>query len=119
MFQEDWFMRQIESLVQMVARFVFHKDAIHYTIVDETALSGTDLLFRDVMALLQQGKINEAENLLFERMNPERLPDLEVAVDFYQRLGQMGDRELEAGGFTREEIKSGLDDAIRLFDISF
>ena len=30
MIKQDWLMRQIEMTVQMIARLIFHKDAVEY-----------------------------------------------------------------------------------------
>jgi len=43
---------------------------------------------------------------------------LEIAIDFYDRLNELSDEQLEKGDFTREEIKIGLSDALKLFGIN-
>ena len=39
-------------------------------------------------------------------------------MDFYNRLNKLNDEELEMADFTREEIKSGLEDILKLYNIN-
>ena len=111
-YEKDWFMMQIKMIVQVVAKLFLGKDTEPYKIEDEEHLTEADLLYRDLRALTAVGKINEAENLLFESIVPNREDILTVALDFYASLNLLTDEELEAADFSREEIKSGLEDAI-------
>lgn len=118
MFQQDWVMRQVEMLVQFVARTVFHKDAIDYGITDEANLSQRDLLYKKLKKLIAERKICEAENLLFENLDADDLGYLELALDFYQTINQLSNDELEAHNYTRGEINDGIHEVMRKFDIS-
>ena len=111
-YEKDWFMMQIKMMVQLVTKLFLGKDTDPYKIADEEHLSEADMLYRDLKALTAEGKINEAENLLFESIVPNQEDFLTVALDFYASLNLLSDEELEAHDFSREEIKSGLEDAI-------
>ena len=113
--EKDWFMRQIEMTVQFVAKLVFHKNDIEYEIPDPQQLSGSDRLSLELRELVANGKIGQAEDLLFERMDTGDKRFLELALDFYKRLNDLNDEKLEAGGFTREEINEGLGDVLAAF----
>ena len=39
-------------------------------------------------------------------------------MDFYSRLNKLNDEELEMADFTREEIRAGLEDILKLYNIS-
>ena len=67
MYQQDWILREIENLVAMVARIIFKKDLVKYEIMDVSKYSQADLVYKRILDLLSLGRINEAENLLFER----------------------------------------------------
>jgi hypothetical protein len=43
---------------------------------------------------------------------------VKIALDFYDRLNKLSDGELEIADFSREEIKSGIDDVLKLYNIS-
>jgi len=118
MFQEDWVMRQIRYAIQFIARLLFNKASISYEIVDIYHPTVTDILYSRLSSLVDEGRINEAENLLFESLDPGDTNHLILALDFYSKINEMSDEELEANAFSREEIESGLSDIKAQFGIS-
>lgn len=117
MYHEDWILRQIESLVRMVSRIVFHKDKPEYRIRDKSLYSETDLVYKEILELLKDLRINEAENLLFYSIENSNLDYLRIALDFYDRLNKFNDEDLEKGQFTRKEIKEGLEEVLGIYKI--
>ena len=110
-FENDWIMRQINTLVQFAARVVFKKDAVSYEIEDEDRLTDTDRLYLRLRELLKEGKICEAEDLLFDsRTDTDAY--LALALDFYQRLSKLSDEELEQRNFSRQEIYDGIKETV-------
>ncbi len=65
--------------------------------------------------LVDDGKINEAENYLFEIIRTANLDDFKLAVLFYDYLNSKTDEFLENNDFSREEIKDGIVDASKKF----
>ena len=113
-FENDWIMRQINMLIQFAARVIFHKDSVEYEVPNQANLTGTDDLYLKIQKLLQEGKICEAEDLLFEnRTNTQEY--LTLALDFYQKLSKMSDEELEEHNFSRQEIYDGLKEILFRF----
>lgn len=110
-FENDWIMRQINMLVQFVARVVFKKDTVSYDIEDEDHLTDTDELYQKIQALLKEGKICEAEDLLFDNYTDSK-EYLTLALDFYQTISKMTDDELEQHNFSRQEIYDGLKEVV-------
>ena len=109
---QDWLIRQIQLLLHFIARVIFKKEYIVYTVEDSEATTETDLLYASLMALLKDSDIGGAEDLLFHNFEKDNLRYLELAVDFYQRLNKLSDEELKAGNFSREEIQEGLKDIL-------
>ena len=107
---EDWLMRQIETMVTAVLHVLFHTDRKSENIEMETSLSdAVDSGQREtILAFLQEGKICEAENWLFENLNEDDISRLHTAVYFYSKLNKLSDEYLAAHNFSREEIESGL-----------
>ncbi len=68
--QQEWFFRQIEMMVQFIARALFHHEAIVYEIQDEMQPTQTDELYNRIMFLLAQGELGRAEDLLFAQLDP-------------------------------------------------
>lgn len=91
---------------------------MEYDITDKTNSEATNLLYKELVNLIENLNINQAENLLFEKIETHDIKYLEIAIDFYDRLNELSDEQLEKGDFTREEIKIGLSDALKLFGIN-
>ncbi|HWQ59060.1 MAG TPA: DUF6483 family protein [Clostridia bacterium] len=113
MIRQDWIMRQIEALIQFVARLIFKKDAIAYEIADPQSLGETDLLHRRLLELIAQNDFCAAEDLLHREYASDDEGHILLALDFYQRLNDIDDGRLEAHDFSREEIHDGLRDILR------
>ena len=64
------------------------------------------------------GDIGGAEDLLFAESDPDDRRYLELAVDFYARLNDLTDAQLEAAGFGRDELEEGLRDMAGRFGVS-
>lgn len=120
MFQNDYLMRQIQMMVQFIARMILKRNAeIYRAVPDEYGnFSSEGELYLDLMRKIKQGKINEAENLLFEAIeqNPNNSM-LEIALDFYRTLGEMPDDFLEENNFSKDEVCQGLNDIMRIYHI--
>lgn len=113
MFQQDWVLRQIDILVRMVAKMVFHKDTIRYDIADESNLTNTDTLYIKLRKLIAKRRICEAEDLLYDNLEENNPEYLKLALDFYQTINHLTDEELEANNFSRQEVSDGLNGILR------
>ena len=116
-YHEDWLMRQIEAMVSAIISVIFHTSPKSENIVMEINISDTvDSGRRDtIIAFLQQGKICEAENWLYENMNEDDISWLKTAVYFYSEINKLSDEYLAAHDFSREEIESGLHEVCGLY----
>ena len=111
-------MRQIEQIIQFVARIVFHKDYLAYEIVyADTDTSGPDPLFLELSLLLKKKEFCQAEDLLFERLDDTDKRYLALAIDFYSRMNAYSDEVLEQNRFSREEILEGLKEILARFHV--
>lgn len=109
-FEKDWFMRQLKLCVEMAASLILGKEFSPYQLSNQEAMTAADQLHTQVVALLNRGDINGAEDALFDRVDPEDPDIYHVGLDFYDRLNQMTDKELDQLDFSREEIREGLTD---------
>lgn len=109
-FEKDWFMRQLRVFVDMAARLLLGKEFTPYLIQDVDHMTTADLLHQRLLTMLDEQDANGAEDLLFESVNPDDMAIYEVGLDFYNRLNEMDERELDRQDFSREEIRDGLSD---------
>lgn len=108
MYEQDYMLRIVKDLVRALAKIFLNKEAAVYELMDEKNYTHTDYLHMQLLNLIKQGEINEAENLLFEGLDPNNKKYIELALDFYSRLSDLHDDFLEKSNFSREEIEQGL-----------
>jgi len=107
-YKQDYIMRMINDFTRFLAKIFFNKDTVVYQLSPGENYTQTDCLHKQLLSMIQQGKINEAENLLFQHLDTGDKKYLELALDFYQKLNSLDDSFLEMNGFPREEIQQGL-----------
>ena len=117
MFQEDWVMRQVESIVNFLTMAVLNKKTPAFELSETFETSTADELHANLLKLIQENRINEAENLLFDKLDSNDQRYLEVAVDFYSKLNLLDDDTLHRCEFSREEIADGLKEVAGRFGI--
>ena len=117
MYHKDWLMQQIQGLAAALARMLFNVDTTVYEIQDHEQKTEADMLYLRLQALLDEKRINEAENLLFSSLDTQDMEYMRLAVDFYSKLNELSDDELEACDFSREEIDAGLKDVMLRFNV--
>ena len=108
---------QVEQMVEFVARVVFGESYNEYQVEDYDNLTEEDKLFIGITALLNENKISEAEEYLFEKVDVENMKQFRVVLDFYQKLNNFSDEELEENNFSREMVFNGLKNISERFGI--
>jgi len=117
-------MNQIEIVARTLAKLIFNKDSTEYVIMNWQIQTDTDMIVSKLRELIDEGKINEAENLLFDNIDEEIAENedgrkyLEVAIDFYSRLNDLSDKTLEEFGFERQEIDEGIREVAEMYGVS-
>ena len=110
MYEQDYIMRIISDLIKFLSKVVFGKNNAIYEISEDEGYKESDELHRELIDLISQKRINEAEDLLFEKFNSSDNRQIMVAIDFYQRLNAFNDKDLNESNFSRKEIEEGLRD---------
>ncbi|MCL2426850.1 MAG: DUF6483 family protein [Oscillospiraceae bacterium] len=118
MFHKDYLIRQIELMTESIGCLVFNKEASEKNeIHSEISQAESDLLHVLLCDLIAKERVNEAENLLFDSLDPDNQNHLVIAIDFYRRLNDMTDEELDNADFSREEVENGLAEVKSIFDL--
>lgn len=117
MYVNDWISRQINALVNMIAKIILGKDSISFIENTENISESELSLYEKLIVLIESLKINEAEDLLFDYLDYDNVRGLSLAIDFYSRLNKLSDEELEKSNFSREEIKQGIDDILNMYKL--
>ena len=118
---KDWISMQIDMLAKGLATMLHIKTAGHDMVTEDKdtgspQISEGTLLSYTLQRYLHEGKINDAEDLLFSSMEDNASDDkLKVAIDFYSELDKMSDSFLEAHDFSRQEIFEGLSNIKQIY----
>lgn len=114
MFKEDYIMRLIHEAVRAVLKLVFNID----TDKEEElvfAEKERETKYDGLLKLINEGKINEAENKLYEELDPEDTECYKMALMFYSYLNKKDIDFLEKHDFSKNEIVEGLNHVSDLY----
>ena len=103
-YQKDWLVRQIESMIAAIMHFLTHTPNQE----DEVLISQS--LSEAIDRFLERGDICGAENWIYENVDDQDVRWLHASVYFYKKLNTYSDQYLTEHDFSREEIISGLTD---------
>ena len=117
MLQDDFILRQIREMIHAVMRMLFQVTASDLSpelIEDASART----VLEELLALTDEGRIDEAENQLYEMTCDGDRQNLEIGLLFYYNLNGKDDDFLEAHNFSREEIMTGIQDLADRYQLS-
>lgn len=117
MFEEDYIMRQIREMVRMLLKLLFQMDMEEDS---EELLRGTkeNEVLRELLEMVDDGRINEAENRVYKLCEDGEMANLKVMLLFYDYLNGKSDEYLEECEFSREELKEDMRDLLAGFGLS-
>ena len=109
MFEQDYVMRLINEMVRAILKLLFNidTDSPSAELLEDAKEQQT---LDELLDMVDNGFINEAENKIYEITEEGKKTDLEMALLFYSYLNDKSDEFLEAHNYGRDEIKAGLKD---------
>lgn len=113
MYEQDYIMRKISNIIKFLKTIIFGEDSSNYELSKNQENEQSDNLHKILIELIAFGKVNEAENLLFENFDSKDNRQVLLALDFYERLNKLDDDFLQQNNFSREEIEDGLKEIAR------
>lgn len=103
---QDYVMRIVHEWIRTLIRLIFNKD------IDKGDDADVPLevmeQFRKLRAMIDDGEINEAENILLEGLREGDRAYFEMSLLFYEKLSGKTDEFLAGHGYSREEVVDGL-----------
>ena len=107
MFEQDYVMRLIKEMVRAILKLLFNidTDSPSAELLEDAKEQQT---LDELLDMVDNGFINEAENKIYEITEEGEKTDLEMALLFYSYLNDKSDDFLEAHNYSRDEIKAGL-----------
>lgn len=120
MYEEDYIKRMIKSIGQMLVAIVKGKNAIENNMNEDNydvIISEDGLLEIMIKKYISDGKINEAENMLFKAISLHKsTKNLELAIFFYDEINKLDKDKLEKYNFSKQEIVEGLKEVKKLYN---
>lgn len=120
-YEQDYIMRLIKDMARMIARLLLGKDSPAYELPEEEEKdSGADAAYRELARLIDEGRINEAENRLCDYLDQGSgsREELAAALGFYDYLSGCSEDFLEEHDYSREEIYDGLRELAARFGVT-
>lgn len=109
MFEQDYIIRLIKEMVRTILKLLFNID-IESPTIDLLEESEERETLEELLNMIDEGKIDEAENKIYEATESLDKNILEIALLFYSYLNDKSDEFLEEHNFSRNEVKQGLVD---------
>ena len=116
--EKDYILRMIKDLTKSIAHLILGKAEIEYELPEDNQYSKVDILYVKLIELVNLGQINEAEDLLFDEINPSDMRQFEMAMSFYLYLNDFGDDYLERNNYSRDEITEGIKSICEEYGVS-
>lgn len=120
MITEDYIMRMIKDMSRMLAVLMFGKKGKTMTTEEQMQLASASRglpLTEQLNRMADEGRINDAEDRLFDELDFSEPAELHIAMAFYEHLNSYGDAFLERHDYSREEILEGLRDCAVKFGV--
>ena len=117
MFEQDYVMRLIKEMVRTILKLLFNINTETPTVELLENKEEKETL-ENLLDMIDDGRINEAENRLYDLTSDTDVNSLEIALLFYSYLNDKTDDYLEENDFSREEIKLGLENVVASFGLS-
>jgi hypothetical protein len=110
-------MDQLYQMTALLAKALFKKES---PIIPEGAFpenSEPGIILARIRQLVDEHKINTAENLLFDVFDKQKPYFIAIGLELYARLSEMSDETLEEADFSRDEIKDGINDMLNFYGV--
>lgn len=106
--EKDYIMRAIKEMIRVLFSMLFGKKFVSVEQTDENKYEVSGKKLTAFKEMVDQGLINEAENILLDGIDYTQVNEVAAAALFYQYLGEKEDDFLLQHGYSREEVLDGI-----------
>lgn len=108
--KQDYILRLIEEVINVLVKSLKDDESIKEEL--DSSSNGEEKLTY-LIRLVDEKRINDAENFLFDNLDLENTKDFEIGMLFFKYLNEKDDLFLEEANYSREEISEGILDLSR------
>ena len=106
--EKDYIMRIIKEMVRVFFSLMLGKQ---YVSVEREAENGYEVsgkMLDELLGMIDNGEINEAENLMLDSIDYSNENELAAAALFYQYLSEKNEDFLQKNNYSKEEVLDGI-----------
>lgn len=106
--EKDYIMRIVKEMVRILFSLMFGKQyvSVEQEAKNEFEVSGIKL--NELLTMVDNGEINEAENLILDGIDYSSKNEIGAAALFYQYLSEKNEDFLQKNNYTKEEVLDGM-----------
>ncbi len=113
----DWLLKQINVVSEFLQKLFTDMETSRKLNENEQYQKDSFEFERLLENLIEEDRINDAENILFEKLETNNLMYATIATRFYEKLKGLSDEKLQKSNYSREEILQGLNDMCDMFGL--
>ncbi|EFH94028.1 DUF6483 family protein [Finegoldia magna] len=113
----DWLLKQINVVSEFLQKLFTDMETSRKLNENEQYQKDSFEFERLLENLIEEDRINDAENILFENLETNNLMYATIATRFYEKLKGLSDEKLQKSNYSREEILQGLNDMCDMFGL--
>ena len=106
--EEDYIMRIIKEMVRVLFSLMLGKQYKSVELQEENKYEVSGKALEEFKKMIDEGFINEAENILLESIDYTQKREVLAAILFYQYIGEQDTDFLEAHNYSKEEALDGI-----------
>ena len=106
--EKDYIMRMIKEMVRVLFSLMLGKQYVSVELPDENKYSVSGNGLDDFLRMVDDGQINDAENIFLENIDYSSKEDNLDAIRFYQYIGEKDEDFLTKHNYSKEEVLYGL-----------
>lgn len=106
--EKDYIMRIIKEMVRVLFSLMLGKQ---YVSVEQEVENGYEVSGKkldELLEMIDNGEINDAENLILDSIDYSNKNELAVAALFYQYLSEKKEDFLQKNNYSKEEVLDGI-----------
>lgn len=113
----DWLLKQINVISEFLQKLFTDMETNRKLNENEQYQKDSFEFERLLENLIEEDRINDAENILFEKLETNNLMYATIATRFYDKLKGLSDEKLQKSNYSRDEILQGLNDMCDMFGL--
>lgn len=111
--EKDYIMRMIKEMVRVLFSLMLGKKYVSVESEDIVKYEVSGNKLKDLLAMIDKGEINEAENILLSNLDYTNKDEVVAATFFYDYLSGKDDDFLLQNEYSKEEVLDGLKQLIK------